>query len=403
MKKNILIWGCGLRGDDAYRILDMSRKYNITAFGDNNSHLWGTKKEGKTIIGPHQLETLTDLDCILIASSYAPEIKEQLTHLTTIPLYDNVEDLVYTNIIIDISGFCNARCKWCVTGNKNRKEGIPKPKYMSYELFIKVYEHLYQNQIIEKFTEITLYNWGEPFLNPDYLKIIEYLSQKEHPFSVSTNASVLQYANNPNAYKYCTSFIFSMPGFSQSSYDKIHGFNFTKIKQNIINLNNNINSCGFVGNGIIAYHVYHFNLHEISMANEFANSLNYTFNPYYAYFNGNSMMETYLKGNMEDTMLKEAQSEIFLAHVPDFISKASSDTHCFFEHQLAIDCDGNLVLCCAADSACNNYTWGNICEINSFEILKEKRQLMLKCDTCNKCRKLGISHWIIGNRYIKNF
>ncbi|GBF34170.1 hypothetical protein DCCM_3282 [Desulfocucumis palustris] len=41
--------------------------------------------------------------------------------------------------------------------------------------------------------------------------------------------------------------IFSMPGFSQESYDKIHGFNFEKIKDNIIKMSRNFRENGFTG------------------------------------------------------------------------------------------------------------------------------------------------------------
>lgn len=54
-----------------------------------------------------------------------------------------------------------------------------------------------------------------------------------------------------------------MPGFSQESYDKIHGFNFEKIKENIKKYANDMELAGVKDKMWVAYHMYQFNLDEI--------------------------------------------------------------------------------------------------------------------------------------------
>lgn len=309
---------------------------------------------------------------------------------------------MFKRISIDISGFCNAKCKWCVTGWKNRQQRYNEVRYMSYDLFVKVYGHLYQNQIIDRNTEIMLYSWGEPFLNKDYIYIIEYLAEHGQIFAVSTNASKVQLTNKIDTYKNCDVFIFSMPGFSQLSYDRIHGFNFEQIKKNIEEINRNLQESGFRGSGLLSFHVYKFNTHEIECAEQFAHSLNLKFNPYYPYFNGNSMTELYLEGKMEDGLKDEAEQELFLSHVEGLLQKRPMNYRCFLENILSIDCEGNLVLCCASDSGCKDYMWESVFEITSYEQMKAKRQDMLRCDSCKKCRLLGIDYWMAKNpSYVK--
>lgn len=304
---------------------------------------------------------------------------------------------MYRRISIDISGFCNAKCRWCVTGWKNRQQGFGHPHYMSYEMFVRVYEHLYQKQIIDINTEIMLYSWGEPFLNKDYIGIVEYLADKGQVFAVSTNASNVQLLNGNSAYKNCDIFIFSMPGFSQASYDHIHGFNFEQIKRNIEIISKNLWESGFNGTGMLSFHVYKFNTHEIEAAKQFARSLKLEFNPYYPYFNGNSMSELYLEGKMPNDMRVAAEEELYLSHVKELLGQRPKDYRCFLENILSIDCDGNLTLCCASDSGCADYIGDNIFEITSYEEMKTKRQEMLCSDTCKRCRKLGIDYWMGNN------
>jgi molybdenum cofactor biosynthesis enzyme MoaA len=398
MEKNrVLIWGAGLRGKEAYRLFDRHNGYEVVAFGDNNKMLWGKTVCQKPIIGPMDVVKNKEIDSIFIASSYAEEIKLQLKELVDIPVFDNIDDLVIGRISIDISGYCNAMCKWCVTGRKNRENSGRQALYMSYVEFVKVYEHLFQNGMIGKDTEIMLYNWGEPFLNKDYVHIIQYLTDQEQNFAISTNASKVTILEHKDAYKHCSTFIFSMPGFSQESYDRIHGFSFEQIKKNIKELCKNIKETGFTGSGMLSFHVYKFNKHEIGKAKEFAESLGLKFYCYYPYFAGNSMTEEYLENRMNEKMKAEAEQELYLSHVKELLSQRPSNHRCFLENIICIDYDGSLALCCASDRGCENYIWGSIFDIKSLKELKSKRQEILKCNTCEKCRALGIDYWMEYN------
>lgn len=401
-KRHILIWGTGARGGNAYQLLKFHRGYDVVAFGDNNMQLWGKEKFHIPILSMKDLNDFQGLDCIVIASVSVQEIKEQLRGIVNIPIYDNVDDIMFQRISIDISGFCNAKCKWCVTGRKNREEGSFPVQYMPYDSFVKLYEHLYNNGIIEKHTEIMLYSWGEPLLNKDYVNIIEFLAKQEQKFSVSTNASNVQLVKRKDAYKNCRVFIFSMPGFSQESYNHIHGLSFEKINRNIREITDNLWECGFAGDGRISFHVYQFNTHEIEIAEKFAKSLNLNFCPYFPYFNGNSMAEAYLEDRLPEKMKREAEQELYLSHVKELIKKRPSNYRCFLENIISINCGGDLVLCCTSDTDCADYMQGSVFDITSFSEMKNKRKQMLACNSCVKCRMLGIDYWMGNNpAYVK--
>jgi len=398
MKKNILIWGAGEKGENTYKLLEGHRMYTVTAFGDNNVKMQGKEKFGKPIISPDEIHLLEKLYCIVIAAACPREIKQQLQkYIEDKIIYDSIEELMYTRISIDISGCCNARCKWCVTGKENRCNKPSTVYYMKVQEFIRLYQHIYGIGLIEKSTEIMLYSWGEPLLNEDYIEIVEYLADQNQVFSMSTNASVVKITEKENTYKTCKAFIFSMPGFSQMSYNKIHGFNFKRIRENIEKLVLNIRQAGFEGDGSISFHVYKFNTQELSEAHQFAESLNLRFNPYYPYFNGNSMTEEFLEGKMDRNTLQEAGEELYLDHVKELIAKRPKDYRCFLENIISIDCHANLVLCCAADPALSDYEWKSVFQIFSIEGMRKQRGEMLKSQSCKKCRKLGIDYWMGKN------
>lgn len=92
---------------------------------------------------------------------------------------------------------------------------------------------LLKNNFISKGSQISLYDWGEPFLHPELGEILNFLNQERFIVRPSTSASRASRFDYNFHLSHVISLVFSMSGFSQSSYDKIHGFSFEKIKANM--------------------------------------------------------------------------------------------------------------------------------------------------------------------------
>lgn len=396
--RNILIWGTGQRGQEAFRAFSQyTELYNIIAFGDNDKNQIGKTLFGKPVWGINMLKQSGKIDCIFVASSASKEIREQLEKVVAIPSYDDMTYLILERMSIDISGFCNAKCKWCVTGRRNRKgQGIRIEKYMHYDLFVQIYEYLVSKVMIVPDTDIMLYSWGEPLLNPDYKRIVEFLAEKGQKFSVSTNASVAPLADKADAYRGCTAFTFSMPGFSQQSYDQIHQLSFERVRENIKRITENIYSHGFQGDGSLSWHVYKFNMHEMEAAREFAKSLNLRFHAYYPYFNGLSLTQKYLEGNLADEK-EDIESDFYFEHVEGLLKQRPKEYECFLNTIISVDHNGRLVLCCASDDECRDYIWKPITSVTSMDDLWTLRGQMLQSDTCKMCRKICFDYWVGRN------
>lgn len=393
--KNILIWGTGQRGGEAFgKLSRYPEAYNIVAFGDNDVNKIGKTFNERPVWGSNMLIQNGNIDLILIASSATKEIREQLEKIVTIPIYDDMAYLLLSRVSIDISGFCNAKCKWCVTGRRNRKkQGIRCEEYMQYDLFVQIYEYLISKTMIVPETEIMLYSWGEPLLNPDYIRIVEFLAEKRQTFSVSTNASIAPIAEKADAYRDCTAFTFSLPGFSQQSYDRIHQLSFERVKENIKRIVDNIYSHGFHGDSSLSWHVYRFNMHEMEAAHEFAKSLNLRFHAYYPYFNGLSLTEKYLEGHLVDEK-DDIKRDFFFDHVDGLLKQRPEEYECFLNKIISIDYKGRLVLCCASDDECRDYVWESVTSVESVDDLWALRGQMLQSDTCKLCRRLHFDYWV---------
>lgn len=406
-KDNVLIWGAANAGKETYMILNEYNSINIIGFADNNKLKRGRIFCGKRVFSLIEVIEQLEIDYIVIASMYYEQIYYQLTTILDVPIYKNVLELVDFRVSIDISGWCNAKCKWCATGIKNRGKKKVLREYMPYEYFKKIYDYMLKIRLIHPFNEILLYNWGEPFLNPDYFKIIEFLNEKNQVYSLSTNASVLKLANekiNSNIYSTCKTVVFSMPGFSQNSYDKIHGFSIEKIKENIQLLITNMREKGFNGDGILSYHVYQFSKKELEEAKEFSIKLDLKFIPIYSYFAGWSLMEKYLTNALSSTQLKEAKQDLFLFHVEELIKSRPDKYNCVLENMLSINCLGNIELCCHCDDKVGDYTWGSLFEVKNVNDWQKLRMKMMSSNTCKECRLLGIDYWIGNNpEYEVNF
>jgi MoaA/NifB/PqqE/SkfB family radical SAM enzyme len=85
------------------------------------------------------------------------------------------------HIYIDPSSYCQLQCPLCPTGTRTIK--LDK-QMMSLTDFKRYIDHF---RIIK---QIDLYNWGEPFLNPQLLDIIRYAKSKNIFVTIDSNFSL---------------------------------------------------------------------------------------------------------------------------------------------------------------------------------------------------------------------
>ncbi|ADY56923.1 Radical SAM domain protein [Syntrophobotulus glycolicus DSM 8271] len=287
-------------------------------------------------------------------------------------------------IQFDVSGICNARCSWCVSGRRNRNKQS-SGKFINVEEFKRTIYHLLENGFIEQGrTWLALYMWGDPFLHPRIKEIIKFLNQENVLTGISTNASKPVFFEEEGVLSNIRHIWFSMPGFSQSSYDKSHGFNFEKILLNIKAMAANYYKMGCSpGKVIIIFHMYQYNLLELGLANEFARQNKLGFWPYAAGINDYELMKKYMKSEMDYELLKKASTELFLYNLTEeFLAKKPEGFVCPQFSQITLNEDCRALQCCGR----YDVDLGSIFDLKPQDINNLREQT----GACTECRKLNI-------------
>jgi len=290
---------------------------------------------------------------------------------------------VFKKVFFEISGACQARCPYCCTGNRSLKN--QPNRFIPIKEFDSAVERLYKNRLIDSLSRFDLYNWGEPFLHPNFIEILQVLGNCHARYRLSTNAA--KYIKLPSVLTgNMTRLTISIAGFSQSSYDRVHGLNFDLILKNIRRFADEIGAKKLW----ITYLVHQFNLNEIREAYRYFRKLGIRLAFTVAYMNDYNLSRNYLSGSVSSDQLKKMGKELFLSYVEDIIHSRPKDFICPQFSILALDEFCNVLTCCAVPKGHPDYSLGSLFSLTADEIRQDK----LTRDVCQECSRLGIDYWI---------
>jgi MoaA/NifB/PqqE/SkfB family radical SAM enzyme len=247
---------------------------------------------------------------------------------------------------------------------------------------------LRETRLVDESSCINLYNWGEPLLHPELADILGVLDDRRIAYSLSTNASKCVPVKKQTM-RHMRQLTISMPGFSQRSYDEIHGFDFEKIKANIDILLATFKSAGFVGNTLLAYHVYQFNIDEIGAAMKFCARRKIHFSPVAAYMNDYNLSKAYLDGQLSRELLAKASKQLLLSYVDDLVKRCPADYRCPQHDYLTIDESCNVLTCCIVPRSHPDYSVGNVFTLAAEDVVRKKASR----GVCVECRQSGVAYW----------
>ena len=287
----------------------------------------------------------------------------------------------FNYVTIEISGICNAKCKYCATGSGSANPGT----MMSLDLFKKTLDRLIDLGAVGETSTIGLFNKGEPFLNPNFSEILDYIILKNLKFSLSSNFNVYKKMSHEQINS-CTGIIVSV-GWSQSSYDKVHKFNFKHIKENIIKFKKDFGELNQQNKLFITYHLYKYNISELPLAIAFSKKNGLSFHSYYAHIIDYWKIKKFVEHKLEEEALEDIKSSLFLSHLEDNLSNVPANYKCPQEKSLNIDEYANILTCCVLPNNINGYSQGNLFEKNAVELIKQRQNV----SECSTCIKYGIS------------
>ena len=292
---------------------------------------------------------------------------------------------VFKHVMWDIVGTCTGKCPYCVTGARRERPGGPIP----VDLFHEIAERLTACGAIDLDTVVQLYCWGEPLLHPDLAGIIGKLNALGVRFALSTSASkaVPLATDDVRNLEYLT---ISMPGFSQNSYDRIHGFRFDEVKKNTTLLIRHLQDADSSADINLVFHVYQFNLDEIPAARRFAAEHGMKFKPCYAIMNDWDLLHSWLEGSLPYEKMRQISEDLFCHEIRRKMREAPSGYACPQLDYLVVDEAGNVGLCCQTPWHDEKYRCGNLQTDDFGEVLDRKRSHTV----CRDCLDSGLAYYL---------
>ena len=171
---------------------------------------------------------------------------------------------------------------------------------------------------------------------------------------------------------------FSMCGFSQQSYDRIHKFKFDRIKENISTIVSRLRSLGYNHRIEICFHVYRFNTNEIRECERFANDLGITPVFYDAFLNDWWQFEAFIQGTLPNEKRREILDDLFFDETP--LVNVPKRWRCPQWDLLIIDERGRVPVCCAVPNNHPSYLLGAVDDRLAERLLN--RPNLPICKTC---------------------
>jgi len=262
-----------------------------------------------------------------------------------------------------------------------------KGGFVSPILFEKTLQTLRKKQIAGDETVIALYCWGEPFLHPQLPELIKIINGHSFRYGFSTNASKIPlvdaaFVNNLDH------LWFSMPGFSEKSYRRVHGFSFDVIINNIKRITEAAKAQRF-SNIAIRYHVYQFNVDELMRCREFADELGIRFEPAYAILNNWSLVNGYFDNTLDVRMLRQISQDVFCHGIDEAIAKAPMDYDCPQYQHFVLDEQSNVSICCQV-SRDEQFRCGDLFAGDMDEMMQYRRNNPV----CKACIGKGLAYYL---------
>lgn len=255
---------------------------------------------------------------------------------------------------------------------------------MTPQEFEKGIEHLINMGFLDiAVTELELYNWGEPLLNPNINQIIEVMEQRKIKYHLSSNAYSIENFS-PKTLNGLTSFRISISGITKETYERIYGLDVERVKRNIYKLADLLEGMGKKDKLEVSYLVYRFNVNEILEAKKVFKGIRVI--PRLAYFVDFYQCQKWLDGSMPEDLLEEVEEEIIVEMLEEKLNKYREDFECPQWRVAVFDERWNLLPCCLLTS---NEKIGNLFELSPQEF-EEKKKNIEYCKECIRAKQ----HWI---------
>jgi radical SAM protein with 4Fe4S-binding SPASM domain len=299
------------------------------------------------------------------------------------------------DISIEAAGFCNFRCPMCIQG-RSISDLERSAKLLSMENYKK-----FIDEIADFAVQISLYYAGEPTLNKNLPKMIEYAAKKNILTYINTNAALLDKKEFRQALiqSGLHRLHISFDGATKATYEKYRvGGNFEKVLENIRNF---VQERGERKTPLLAMQTIatHTTIPEFKAYEKLAKDLGIE-RAFATTYHIDQRRKPPSSQELADVPISGELSRY--SHVDDkgyAVKKVPRSTHCPWLDSVYVLSDGTLVHCCYDEEA--EHTFGNVF-INGFKKTwnhpvyrrwREREAKPMKLELCRTCTATSAS-WI---------
>jgi radical SAM protein with 4Fe4S-binding SPASM domain len=283
-------------------------------------------------------------------------------------------------LMLEPTNFCNLKCPLCPTGQgliKRKKESLSFEK-----------AKIILNQLGPEIIHLRLWNWGEPFLDKDFFKIVKYAKKYNLFVNTSTNAFFL---TREIAKKIVDSeldeLIISLDGASEESYKKYRKQgSFEKVLNSIkeINYQKKLQNKKFPKIKL-QFIIMKHNQHEIKDIIKIAKKIEVN----KLFFKSVGIMDSEVKENVRKYIPTKEQ----------FIRKSFEkiENKCdYLWEEITINVDGSVVPCCRDSN--NRYLFGNIFKENFKQVWNNKKYQNFRKKVLQNKKQIEICKFCSGDK-----
>jgi glycosyltransferase involved in cell wall biosynthesis len=304
--------------------------------------------------------------------------------------------------LVEIAGCCNLSCPSCPNGNSTkatRAHGL-----MDVETFKKIINKISHEPVEVEY--LSLYNWGEPLLNPHVAEMIEYVNSFRYRCTISSNLNNQKHLESvirANPFQ----FRISLSGSTGRFYSRTHkNGNIEKVKEGMSLIRRILDESKSSTNIEVCYHKYKDNTgEELSAMKTLCDDLGFRFVPTWAYFMpleksiiccDDQKDQKQYPGDAfsitgEDRLLLDLLAikpeELKMIHMP------YKDRECTLRaSQTAINFDGSVSLCCGVWD--DRYRISqDFCAVSHTDLQRRKHSASF-CEVCrnNAQHMAGINY-----------
>lgn len=383
-KRKLYIWGSGHFGASISKALDRIG-LKLTGFLDTNmaglEFLGFPVEKPETILAQGKENIYVIISAFLFTDIMAKRCEEYgFSHTSDYLTHSEIKTYHFE---IDVSGLCNLRCITCPRGNMESRR--QEDCMMSADNYKKVLNKLLQENPL--LSDVQLYSWGEPLLNPELPEIISYTKSKGIATAISSNLSLK--CNLESALKAGpTWFRVSLSGYDQKSHSIIHhGSQWELIIGNMRKLSELRGKFApkmFID---VNYHLYKHNLDGVSKIARLCKELGFVFRTNYAFLDPLDVLLDYVEEKPLPPHAVQGRKQLLL-DIDEAIqlSRDSKIYDCVSQNSFVINSDLSFKRCTHLYRNRDNILAENFLEVSLEEILRRGEG----CSICSRCRKAGI-------------